>query len=408
VAAQAGIFSFFINYMTTEVPELSKSLEVKQSVAQIEQDREKGEIGWLKYKFLLKAKDWFEIDTKMYPADIKDLEKFAERLKASADPLDMIEKDPKELPKLAERIKQKPDPLCSYLYNSFSDAAKKELHAYKSGQSRALKSLLVQELNLVIRQDPRKAKDGLVFHDSQVLAKVTLAPEVQAMLDKKLAEDAENEKIKEAEKDMTKEQKLENAEDRAKKDKLVEKVNSPMLNRKLLQEAFPEQLSYRTNILCVSDQGAAFLFTIGFTCFFIGRFSGASILKRISAHKMLGLYGLVNVVMCILIFAKLSWFSVVCVFLSFFFMSIMFPTIFALGIFGLGARAKKASAFLVMAIMGGAVLPKLMGYVADQYDMSRGFIVPLGCFAIISVYGYCWPKLSGSQSLSGVDTTSGH
>ena len=53
-------------------------------------------------------------------------------------------------------------------------------------------------------------------------------------------------------------------------------------------------------------------------------------------------------------------------FLSYFFMSIMFPTIFALGIFGLGARAKKASAFIVMAIMGGAILPKLMGHVADK------------------------------------------
>jgi FHS family L-fucose permease-like MFS transporter len=89
-------------------------------------------------------------------------------------------------------------------------------------------------------------------------------------------------------------------------------------------------------------------------------------------------------------------------------MSIMFPTIFALGIFGLGARAKKASAFLVMAIMGGAVLPKLMGTVADHYDMARGFIVPLGCFAIIALYGFLWPKLSGADSLSGVKTGGGH
>ena len=79
-------------------------------------------------------------------------------------------------------------------------------------------------------------------------------------------------------------------------------------------------------------------------------------------------------------------------FLSYFFMSIMFPTIFALGIFGLGARAKKASAFIVMAIMGGALLPKLMGYVADQYDMSRGFIVPMVCFVFVAFYGYIWPK----------------
>ena len=108
-----------------------------------------------------------------------------------------------------------------------------------------------------------------------------------------------------------------------------------------------------------------------------GRFTGAGLLRKYSAHKMLGLYGAdERRDDASWSFCKLGWLSVVCVFLSYFFMSIMFPTIFALGIFGLGARAKKASAFIVMAIMGGAILPKLMGYVADQYDMSRGFIVP--------------------------------
>ena len=114
-----------------------------------------------------------------------------------------------------------------------------------------------------------------------------------------------------------------------------------------------------------------------------------------------------NVIMCLLVFCKLGWFSVACVFLSYFFMSIMFPTIFALGIFGLGARAKKASAYIVMAIMGGAILPKLMGAVADNYDMSRGFIVPMGCFVAVALYGYCWPKLSQAESLHGVRPT-GH
>ena len=95
-------------------------------------------------------------------------------------------------------------------------------------------------------------------------------------------------------------------------------------------------------------------------------------------------------------------------FLSYFFMSIMFPTIFALGIFGLGLRAKKASAFIVMAIMGGAILPKLMGYVAGQYDMSRGFIVPMFCFAFVAFYGLRWPKLSGAESLAGIKIAGGH
>ena len=100
---------------------------------------------------------------------------------------------------------------------------------------------------------------------------------------------------------------------------------------------------------------------------------------------MLGWYCTAAVVLCLLIFAKLGWVSVVCVFLTYFFMSIMFPTIFALGIFGLGQDAKKASSYIVMAIMGGAILPKVMGAVADHYDLSRGFIVPMFCFAFVAL-----------------------
>jgi FHS family L-fucose permease-like MFS transporter len=85
--------------------------------------------------------------------------------------------------------------------------------------------------------------------------------------------------------------------------------------------------------------------------------------------------------------------------LCYFFMSIMFPTIFALGIHGLGVWAKKASSFIVMAIMGGAVLPKLMGYVADRSDISRGFIVPLFCFVLVACYGLSWARLSKAESL---------
>jgi FHS family L-fucose permease-like MFS transporter len=111
--------------------------------------------------------------------------------------------------------------------------------------------------------------------------------------------------------------------------------------------------------------------------------------------------------MTLAVFLKLGWFSVICVFLSYFFMSIMFPTIFALGIFGLGARAKKASAFIVMAIMGGAILPKLMGLVADKFDMSRGFIVPMFCFVFVAFYGFNWPKFSNAESLDSVHVAGG-
>ena len=163
----------------------------------------------------------------------------------------------------------------------------------------------------------------------------------------------------------------------------------------------------KSGVLQISNKGASNLASLGFVCFLAGRFSGAAILKRASAHRVLGLYGVANVVMCLVIFAKLGWISVACVFLSYFFMSIMYPTIFALGIFGLGARAKKASSYIVMAIMGGALLPKVMGLVADKFNMSRGFIVPMFCFAFVAFYGYNWPKFSKAESLHGVKTV-GH
>jgi FHS family L-fucose permease-like MFS transporter len=58
--------------------------------------------------------------------------------------------------------------------------------------------------------------------------------------------------------------------------------------------------------------------------------------------------------------------------------------------------------------MGGALLPKIMGYVADQYDMPRGFIVPLFCFAFVAFYGFNWSKFSGAESLNSMRTTGGH
>ncbi len=161
-------------------------------------------------------------------------------------------------------------------------------------------------------------------------------------------------------------------------------------------------------LLGFTNKSASNLASLGFLCFLVGRFTGSAILKKYAAHRVLGFYSLLSVLLCGVIFLKLGWISVVAVFLTYFFMSIMFPTIFALGIFGLGERAKKASSFIVMAIMGGAILPKVMGAVADHYDLSRGFIVPMFCFAFVAAYGFLWPKLSGAEGMQGVSTTGGH
>ena len=165
----------------------------------------------------------------------------------------------------------------------------------------------------------------------------------------------------------------------------------------------------RNGAYFITEKGATSLMSwMAFPLFLLGRFTGSFILRVTKAHNMLGRYSFINVVLMFVIVANLGWISVISVFLSFFFMSIMFPTIFSLGIFGLGEKSKLASSFIVMAIMGGAVLPKVMGAIADADGMSAGYVVPAVCFGVIALYGFFWTKLSGSEGLSKVKIGSGH
>jgi FHS family L-fucose permease-like MFS transporter len=122
--------------------------------------------------------------------------------------------------------------------------------------------------------------------------------------------------------------------------------------------------------------------------FWLGRFTGSTIFMRIiKPNRLLAFYAMANVIMMALVVAGLGWTSVIALFSTYFFMSVMFPTIFALGIKDLGPLTKRASSFLVMAIVGGALIPLLMGYIADISSMAMGFIVPLVCFAFVFYYG---------------------
>ena len=176
----------------------------------------------------------------------------------------------------------------------------------------------------------------------------------------------------------------------------------PLNVRNWLNDWF--EIHSSNGLMGLSNGGASMLASLAFIFFLTGRFTGAALLKKKPAYKVLGTYGVVATFCCALVFAKLGWVSVGALFLTYFFMSIMFPTIFSLGIFGLGSRAKKASSFIVMAIMGGAIMPKLMGHIADKTNMSVSFIVPLICFALVALYGFSWAKLSKAEGLVAVKT----
>ena len=147
----------------------------------------------------------------------------------------------------------------------------------------------------------------------------------------------------------------------------------------------------------LSDKGASNLASVAFGCFLAGRVIGAALLKKFSPHKVLFAFACFAGTCSLLVFLNLGWISATALFLTYLFMSIMFPTIFSLGIHGLGARAKKASSFIVMAIMGGAIMPKLMGHIGDAHGMSAGFIVPTACFVLVALYAISWGRLSRSN-----------
>ena len=86
---------------------------------------------------------------------------------------------------------------------------------------------------------------------------------------------------------------------------------------------------------------------------------------------------------------------------TFFFMSVMFPTIFALGIRGLGEYTKLGSSLIVMSIVGGAIAAPFVGHIADMHSMRTGFVVPLVCFVLIALYGSTWARFSRLDSLPG-------
>lgn len=125
----------------------------------------------------------------------------------------------------------------------------------------------------------------------------------------------------------------------------------------------------------------------GMFLFLIGRLSSSLIMKWMKPGQLLMWFGLAAAVCMLLIVCSLGKVSLYALYASFFFMSTMFPTIFALGVRGMnGDQAKTASSYIVMGVAGGAVFPILMG-LAGALRMAHGFALPLVCFLVIAGFG---------------------
>ena len=146
-------------------------------------------------------------------------------------------------------------------------------------------------------------------------------------------------------------------------------------------------INYATEHIAITDSMAATLLSFGgMGLFMLGRLGGSWAMGRIRAERLLAILAIIATLATsavVLAPGGLGFAALLVVYLC---ESIMFPTIFALALRGLGAHTKIASSLLIMSIVGGAVAPLLMGIVADGHSMALGFVVPLFCFIVIAAY----------------------
>jgi FHS family L-fucose permease-like MFS transporter len=147
------------------------------------------------------------------------------------------------------------------------------------------------------------------------------------------------------------------------------------------------------------EKTAAFLLSASLGMLMIGRFSGAFIQARVAPARLLALYAGINILLCLIAVAASGWSAVGALWLTSFFMSIMFPTIFALGIEGLGEETNLGSSFLIMSIIGGAIIPPLTGLLSERIGgIQHGMLAPALCFSVCFGFAIVVNRIRGDAS----------
>jgi FHS family L-fucose permease-like MFS transporter len=149
-------------------------------------------------------------------------------------------------------------------------------------------------------------------------------------------------------------------------------------------------IRFSKQVMDLGEKPASYLWgSIAMVGFMVGRFAGTFLMKFIKPQKLLLIYAIINILLLVIALNTHGKVAVYAVAAVPFFMSIMFPTIFALGIKELGEETKMASSLLVMSIVGGAMAPVLMGGISDYTgSMQKAYIIPLLCF--IAVAWFAW------------------
>lgn len=148
-------------------------------------------------------------------------------------------------------------------------------------------------------------------------------------------------------------------------------------------------IAYVQDYTHLPEKSAGYLLTGTLVVFTIGRFLATYLMKFIEPSKLMGFYSLTNMVLVVIGVLLPGWVGLWAIFLTSFFMSLMFPTIFALGLKGLGANTKIGGSLIVMAVIGGAIFTPVMGRIFEAtHSMATAMIVPLLCYVFITYYAF--------------------
>jgi len=154
-------------------------------------------------------------------------------------------------------------------------------------------------------------------------------------------------------------------------------------------------LVYCCTYVGIDEGTATTFFGLYMLAFLAGRWIGTMLMVKFAPEKMLAVYGIANVILCVLVVGVGGMIGLYAMLAISFFMSIMYPTQFSLAIEGLGDQTKSGSAFLVMAIVGNACVPQLTAYIMHSYEQiyQIAYIVPMICFAACALYGFKYKSL---------------
>lgn len=149
--------------------------------------------------------------------------------------------------------------------------------------------------------------------------------------------------------------------------------------------------------LGIDNAKAANLLSTSLILFTIGRFTGTAIMRVVAPNKLLAMYAFINVALCAAVIWMEGMISVYALMAIFFFESIMFPTIFALGVKNLGVYTKKGASFIIMSIVGGALVPYAMGSLAQSRSTPFSYLVPLVCFVVVFFFALVGYKTNSHE-----------